>query len=153
MIDTTNWPPGRHLIMVESQDADGNWGVPSAVFVWVTEGIYVTPAEATQWVNAGETVTYTLQLMAQTSISDTVSIFVGGNAWPTTTTPGVEVGVMGSSLFPVTVTVSAPISVSVGDFDVATISFAPQGSHLLPAQAVLTTTVKSDLFLPVVQRQ
>ncbi|MEO5728347.1 MAG: hypothetical protein ABI134_35850 [Byssovorax sp.] len=24
---------GRHLLMVESQDADGNWGVPSAVFL------------------------------------------------------------------------------------------------------------------------
>lgn len=32
-LDTTAWPPGRHVLFVESQDAAGNWGVPSAVFV------------------------------------------------------------------------------------------------------------------------
>ena len=35
-VDTTGWTPGRHLLFVESQDAQGNWGVPSAVFLWVT---------------------------------------------------------------------------------------------------------------------
>ena len=33
VIDTTDWPAGRHLLFVESQDSDGNWGVPSALFV------------------------------------------------------------------------------------------------------------------------
>jgi carboxypeptidase T len=33
VIDTSAWPAGRHLLFVESQDALGNWGVPSAVFV------------------------------------------------------------------------------------------------------------------------
>ena len=32
-IDTTGWAPGDHLIFVESQDADGNWGVPTAAFI------------------------------------------------------------------------------------------------------------------------
>jgi hypothetical protein len=32
-IDTTGWSTGRHSILVESQDAAGNWGVPSAVFL------------------------------------------------------------------------------------------------------------------------
>jgi carboxypeptidase T len=27
---------GRHILFVESQDANGNWGSPSAVFVWIT---------------------------------------------------------------------------------------------------------------------
>ena len=153
VIDTTNWPPGRHLVLVESQDTAGNWGVPASVFVWVAEGIYVTPTEATQWVNAGETATYTLQLTAQTALSDTISILVSGNAWPTTAPPSVDLGIMGSSTFPLTVTVSVPISVAAGQFDIATVTFAPQGSHLLPAQAVLTTLVKSEVFLPVVQRQ
>jgi murein tripeptide amidase MpaA len=34
-IDTAGWAPGRHLLMVESLDAAGNWGVPSAVFLTV----------------------------------------------------------------------------------------------------------------------
>jgi carboxypeptidase T len=32
-INTTGWAPGRHVILVESQDVSGNWGVPSAVFL------------------------------------------------------------------------------------------------------------------------
>jgi hypothetical protein len=32
-INTAGWAPGRHLLLVESQDAAGNWGVPSAVFL------------------------------------------------------------------------------------------------------------------------
>ncbi len=32
-ISTAGWAVGRHLLMVESQGADGNWGVPSAVFL------------------------------------------------------------------------------------------------------------------------
>ena len=32
-IDTHGWPAGRHLILVEGQDADGNWGPPTAQFI------------------------------------------------------------------------------------------------------------------------
>jgi carboxypeptidase T len=32
-INTTGWSPGRRVILVESQDASGNWGVPGAVFL------------------------------------------------------------------------------------------------------------------------
>lgn len=36
-IDTSDWPLGRHLILVESQDAAGTRGVPSAAFVNVVD--------------------------------------------------------------------------------------------------------------------
>ena len=42
-IDTTSMTRGRHLIFVEGQDADGNWGVPTAVFLEVN-----APCNATQ---------------------------------------------------------------------------------------------------------
>ncbi|WP_394830133.1 peptidase M14 [Pendulispora rubella] len=32
-VDTTGWTSGRHIVFVESQDAKGNWGVPSSVFI------------------------------------------------------------------------------------------------------------------------
>ena len=35
VVDTGGWTPGQHMILVESQDAAGNWGVPSAVFVTI----------------------------------------------------------------------------------------------------------------------
>lgn len=35
VINTTNWSAGRHTIFVEGQDANGNWGVPTAIFITV----------------------------------------------------------------------------------------------------------------------
>ncbi|HEX2844804.1 MAG TPA: M14 family zinc carboxypeptidase, partial [Candidatus Limnocylindria bacterium] len=32
-INTAGWSPGRHILLVETQDTSGNWGVPSAVFL------------------------------------------------------------------------------------------------------------------------
>jgi len=37
MIDTENWLPGRHLLMLEAQDATGVWGVPTAVFLEIAD--------------------------------------------------------------------------------------------------------------------
>lgn len=37
LIDTTGWAPGRYLLFVEAQDANGVWGVPTAVFLDVDE--------------------------------------------------------------------------------------------------------------------
>lgn len=34
-INTTGWGSGRHTIFVEGQDANGNWGVPTAIFITV----------------------------------------------------------------------------------------------------------------------
>ncbi len=34
-IDTAGWSPGRHMVFLEAQDAAGNWGVPTAAFVWI----------------------------------------------------------------------------------------------------------------------
>lgn len=34
-IDTITWAPGRHTIFVESQNNEGRWGVPTAVFLWI----------------------------------------------------------------------------------------------------------------------
>jgi carboxypeptidase T len=35
-IDTADWATGRHTIFVESQDTDGNWGPPTATFMWIS---------------------------------------------------------------------------------------------------------------------
>jgi hypothetical protein len=34
-LDTAGWAPGRHTVFVEAQDADGRWGVPTAVFIQI----------------------------------------------------------------------------------------------------------------------
>jgi hypothetical protein len=34
-VSTAGWTPGRHLILVEGKDANGNWGAPTGVFLTV----------------------------------------------------------------------------------------------------------------------
>ena len=34
-VSTAGWAPGRHLIYVEGQDANGNWGAPTGVFLTI----------------------------------------------------------------------------------------------------------------------
>ena len=34
-LNTTGWTPGDHLALVESQDSDGNWGVPTATLIHI----------------------------------------------------------------------------------------------------------------------
>lgn len=36
VLDTAGWGAGRHTVFLEARDADGTWGVPTAVFVWIT---------------------------------------------------------------------------------------------------------------------
>ncbi|MEL6900593.1 MAG: calcium-binding protein [Cyanobacteria bacterium J06606_4] len=54
-IDTADFTPGRYTIFVEGQDAEGNWGVPTAVFL----DIVPAPADAAviEGSEAGETLT------------------------------------------------------------------------------------------------
>lgn len=45
-LDTSALAPGRHTVFVEGQDANGNWGVLSAAFLWVTfNGPTPTPTD------------------------------------------------------------------------------------------------------------
>ena len=39
VVSTTGLAPGRHLVLVEAQDSDGNWGPPSAVFLYVDQSV------------------------------------------------------------------------------------------------------------------
>jgi hypothetical protein len=36
-VNTAGWVYGRHTIFVESQDEDGNWGVPTALFITIVD--------------------------------------------------------------------------------------------------------------------
>jgi hypothetical protein len=40
-VDTAGWAAGRHILFVEGQDADGNWGAPTAAFVWFLDSAIV----------------------------------------------------------------------------------------------------------------
>lgn len=48
-LDTTAWAPGRHILFVEAQDANGQWGAPSATFLTITSpcSVPMPPADVT----------------------------------------------------------------------------------------------------------
>ncbi len=48
-IDTTGWSEGRHIIFVRGQDADGNWGAFSAVFLYINNNDGSPPAAPTNF--------------------------------------------------------------------------------------------------------
>jgi len=39
-LNTTSLTSGRHCVFIEAQDASGNWGVPTAAFIWVNAAPY-----------------------------------------------------------------------------------------------------------------
>ena len=149
-INTSGWSPGRHLIMVESQDADGNWGVPSGLFVWVTAGLSVTPSSAEQWAKPGQKADYLLQVSHSLAAVESFTVTVNGNRWPTLAPTTIAPPGLNSGSLPFTVSVRPPLSASVGDFDVAQLIFTPQSATLTLPAVVLTTTIKGDLYIPLV---
>ena len=65
-IDTAGWESGRYTIFVESQDADGNWGVPTATFLDIVaapdDAVITEGSEASETLvgRSGSDVTYAL---------------------------------------------------------------------------------------------
>jgi hypothetical protein len=83
---------GRHTIFVEGQDAAGNWGVTSAVFVTITSGATATPVLPT----ATPTLTAT---PTPTATSTPVPPPSGDTYYLSSTTSGVVGGINGGIAF------------------------------------------------------
>ncbi|WP_082381970.1 M14 family zinc carboxypeptidase [Ardenticatena maritima] len=79
-VDTDGWTLGRHTIFIEAQNANGDWGVPSAVFV-----DSVLPAGFTFTADTpvfpGETAHHTLAITNQDTTSHTYTITVVSTVW------------------------------------------------------------------------
>ena len=154
-IDTAGWEFGRHTLFVESQDADGNWGVPSAIFLWITAEGYMPDLDPTDVEgNAlrGSELSYTFKITNLSSIEDTFDIQITGNGWDTVvdTNPIGPLASLESYLFNVTVVV--PGSVEVGSQDIATLSAISQGDPTKQASATIKTTARSPaVFFPLIQ--
>lgn len=155
-VDITDLSPGIHLIFVESQDAAGNWGVPTAVFLEVTAGDYqpgLQPAESSASAPRGESVAYELIATNQGSLEDTFQLQVSGNLWPVEL-PADPIGPLApgeSQQFTVSVTI--PVNASPGEVDQAEIRLISQGDAGKSAAAMLRTTALAPAtFLPIVSR-
>jgi carboxypeptidase T len=153
-VDTTDWPPGRHLLLVEGQDADGNWGVPSAVFVEVLASPYavaVAPQPQVGALAAGDTYTLTLVVTNTGLVSDTYALMVTAGPWavsfPATVgplTPGGRVSV------PVGVT-SPPMTLA-GTTETINFTLTSQATNTVLTTATATLQVTASdavqIFFP-----
>jgi len=85
-LDTHDWAPGRHMIFVESRDADGNWGVPSARFLHVSANAAdatLRVAAPTRSARPGAVVTYEVRVANTGIATDTFTPTVA-SSWPAT---------------------------------------------------------------------
>jgi carboxypeptidase T len=154
-IATNDWAAGRHTLFVESQDKDGNWGVPSAAFVEVTNTDYgVTLGEEDELTKttAGNQVNYSLPVTNVGSMTDTYTVTVGASVWPVTAPA--QVGPLAPfASAPLTVTVSVPLTATAGISDSVTITVTSEATPTLKTTRRLTTQVLNYLYyFPIVGR-
>ena len=146
-VNATGLNPGRHLVLVESQSAGGNWGPPSACFLCVAatnHAVTLQPPSDGRLGDPGNTVTYSLHLGNSGALNDTYNVSVAGNAWPVTAQASVgPVSPCGSSDF--TVTVRIPASVVAGATDTATVTVTSQADATVSGSSVLTTTAQAGV--------
>jgi len=148
-IETGGLSEGRHTIFVESKDADGNWGVTSAVFLDITTpayGVMLTPESSTVQADPGVIVTFPMQVNNIGMNPDTYDISVI-SLWeysaPATIGP---IAAGGNATFDFQVTV--PITATHGESDIATVTATSQFNPDVSDSSSLTTVANYfDLLL------
>jgi carboxypeptidase T len=149
-LDTTGLALGRHLVLVESQDAAGNWGVPSAVFIEILPAppFTVTPAPSFAFGAPGAVVTHTLWLTNTSALTVSYGLSVTGDAWPVAFSPTLGPVAPGAAV-PVVVTATIAVSAALGDLDEAALIFASVPPAALPVTVTLVTAVPAGYGLYV----
>jgi hypothetical protein len=151
-IDTRDLSLGRHALFVESKDADGNWGVPSSIFVSITEEQFKTqiqPDKRTASSSRSIAVAHDFEIINAGTQNDTFEIQLWGNTWPTSlsrTSVGPLIPGENTNL---TVKVTIPESAQLGDQDLAALVITSTRDPEQYSQAQIKTTVREPmLFIP-----
>lgn len=154
-LNTAGLLPGRHIVFVESKDAAGNWGPPSAVFLTISTPssmAYFSPKTLTARGPAGSTVQGTFTLSNPGSLGDTFSLELSGSTWAAQVSPSSVVLGSGETT-QVTVTVQIPADALGGQSNPVTLTATPQTSPAQADQAVLTAQVNVLQVSPTTQAQ
>jgi len=141
-------------LFVESQDADGNWGVPSAIFLWITAEGYLPdldPIDVEGNALRGTQLTYTFTLTNLSASEDTFDLQITGNTWDTFVETNPIGPLASGESFEFNVTIDIPESVEDGDQDIAVITAISQGDPNMQAAATIETAARSPAaFFPLV---
>jgi len=150
VLDTTGWALGRHTIFMESQDAAGNWGVPTAIFL----DVILDADPRGQTVPPGQQAEYQVTVFNPGTISEAFTVAVTSN-WEAQAPATVGPVAPGESAS-FTVTVTVPAGAHDGDQDALTLSVSTAPTEIMDASLVLTTTAAAaatpKIYLPVLLR-
>lgn len=83
-VDTTDLSLGTHKIFIESQDADGNWGISSATFFNIESDSYapgLSVPKSILSIHPGSTLTQTIKVSNRGNMTDTFNLMITGNNW------------------------------------------------------------------------
>jgi hypothetical protein len=156
-INTTALLLGRHTIFVESQDSDGNWGVPTAIFLWITGEEFlpgIVTNQHTQDTYSLPVVTFTVQVTNLGTQDDSFSLQISGNSWqtiPTTNTIGPMSPGQSEEL---RIQVTIPETAQVGDQDTAVLTATSLSDPSKLTMVSLTTRInRPDIYLPIISRR
>jgi carboxypeptidase T len=152
IIDTSSLLPGRHTIFVESQDSDGNWGVPSAIFLWVTIEEYqpgIAPDHVDGYTSANSSLTYDLRITNLGTQNDTFDIQFTGNSWPVNLSTNTIGPLIPGESDNLSILITIPDGVNVGEQDNVIINSVSQADPTKIAFANIKTTIGfSEIYFP-----
>lgn len=149
-VNTSGLAPGRHTIFVESRDASGAWGPPTAIFLTVqlpTRDVGVTPDSSDASGLRGRLVTYTLSATNQGNAPDSFQISVDSawRSWAPAMVGPLAAGA--SSSFEVTVEV--PVDAVLWTSNTAQVRVTSQGDpQKLDTASLVTTAMSTELPPP-----
>lgn len=151
-VDTSLLTPGRHTIFIESQDLDGNWGVPGAAFFWVTEEYFqpaLFPIEVHGRGTPGSLVPHAIQITNQGSMDDTYDLQVSGNTWEIAPIPDRTGPLAPQESQVIWIQVKIPTSTTIGDQDMLRLNVVSTGDPTKIALMQIETSARlPELYLP-----
>jgi carboxypeptidase T len=151
-IDTHNLTSGRHTIFIESQDAAGNYGVPSAVFIDIVAEEYqarIDPSVRSSSSSRATTLAYDFLVTNKGTQDDSFDLQIMGNIWLTTLSQQSVGPLIPGESTPVAVKVYIPDSAEVGEQDMVIILVTSKADPSQFSQATITTTSRIPmLFIP-----
>ena len=156
-VDTSGWSAGRHTVFVEAQDSDGNWGVPTAVFVDVPAAHAVAlGGVTTQSGIPGDTIAYTLALTNTGALTDSYTILhtlPPSLTWDVTVSPEEVRDVPPGAVAVFAVAVTIPSDATPGQTAAIDLRVVSMDDVAVTADLTLTTRVRGfSQYLPFMAR-
>lgn len=155
LVETTGLSYGRHTIFVRGQDADGNWGAVSAIFLDILSpyGLSRSPESSVLGGEAGQNINHTVRFTNTGILSDTYTIVIT-STWPVSLTTPLGPLTSGDNLV-LNAGQSMPISIAVplasdgqpGDSSTIALSITSQNEPLFSQQTQLISFIHLRIFL------